>query len=285
MYETAATWTIVGPDGTTIIFNDGSSGLYLETVTGFDSPNVRQNVEDIPEFDGAIAGDAYFGSRPITLSGKVAASSAAQRNATVVNMQRALRGLRGDVTLQSQPQGLPAMQTTARLDNVRFTGGYVKDFQIALICPDPRIYSQTLNTGAASGVAATPGASFSLAFPINFGGGSGATVTVNVTNDGNFTTFPVITVHGPAVNPQIRNGNTGESLFLDGLTLATGDYVVLDFSARTVTDGTGANRYSKVRFPGSIWFTLDPGSSAIQLFTSGASAATELDIAWRDAWA
>src|SRR3954470_7969212 len=147
MYETGAQWTSTSPDGaTTVTFNDGASGLYLESVTGFDSPDVRQNIDVLPEADGSVAGNFFFGSRPVTLNGKVIAPTAASRNNVVVNLQRAVRGLRGDVTLKSQPQGLPAMQATARLNNMRVSGGYVKDFQIALICPDPRMYSQTLNT-------------------------------------------------------------------------------------------------------------------------------------------
>jgi len=285
MYEQGAVWTISGPDGTTVVFNDGVSGFYLESVTGFDSPNVRQNIADLPEFDGAVAGDSYFSSRPVTLSGKIAGSSAAQRNSLVVALQRALRGLRGDVTLMSTPQGLPAMQATGRLDNVRVTGGYVKDFQISLVCPDPRIYSQALNAVSATGTASTPGAAFPWSFPVTFGGGAGATLSVSVTNAGNFTTIPTVRVFGPALGPQVENADTGESVFLDGLTLATGEYVDLDFGARTVTKQDGTNEYSTVRFPGSTWFTLDPGSTAVQLWASGGSASTGIEVLWRDSWA
>lgn len=285
MYETAATWTITGPDGTSVIFNDGVSGLYLQAVTGFDSPNVRQNIADLPESDGAVAGSSYYSSRPVTLTGKIVASSAAQRNTTVVNLQRAFRGLRGDVTLKSTPQGLPAMQATARLDNLRVTGGYVKDFQIALVCPDPRVFSQTLNTTSAQGVTATPGATFPWSWPVSFGGGSGALLTVNPTNAGNFTAPPTIRVVGPIIDPQVTNYTAGQSLYLDGLTLAAGEYVTLDFAARTAVKSDGSNVYSKVRFPGTSWFYLDPGSSTVQLWGTSAAAGTEIDVWWRDSWA
>ncbi len=285
MYEHGQIWTAVGPDGTTIVFNDGLSGLYLEDITGFDSADVRQNVEVLPEADGAVAGNGYYGSRPVTLNGKVIASTAAERNNVIVNMQRALRGLRGDIVLKSQPSGLPAMQATARLTNVRVTGGYVKNFLISLVCPDPRFYSQTVNITTATGVTPTPGASFPWAFPVNFGGGSGATLAINVTNAGNFPTPPTIRIYGPAAGPQIVNAATGDLVDLYALTLAAGEYVDLDFSARTVVRNDGANQYANVRFPGSTWFNLEPGSTTVQIFAVGAGATTGIDVSWRDAWA
>lgn len=259
--------------------------MWLEAATGFDSPNVRQNINDLPEYDGAVAGDAYFSSRPITLSGKIAASSAAQRNNTVVKMQQALRGLRGDVTIKSQPQGLPAMQVTARLDNFRFSGGFVKDFQIALTCPDPRIYSQTVNTTSVFAIPSVAGASFPWIFPVSWGGGSGAAATTNVVNAGNFSTPPTIRLWGPMQDPQITNAATLESVFLDGLTLNSGDYVDLDFNKRTAVKNDGTNLYSSVRFPGSSWFLLVPGTNPIQLFAAGTTSLSEVSVTYRDAWA
>lgn len=286
MLEYSQQWTLVGPDGTTVIFNDGISGLILEDVAGFDGAPVRLNVEDLPESDGAVAGDSYLGQRPVTLTGRVAAASASARNATVVSLQQALRALKGDLTLKSQASGLPAMQAKARLAApLRLSGGYVKAFQIALVCPDPRIYSQTLNQGVATGAVSAPGASFSWVFPVNFGGGTGATQVVNVTNAGNFATAPIVRVWGPIANPQITNATQALSLYLDSLTLVAGEYVDVDLGARTVTKSDGSNLYSKVRFPGSSWWTLNPGSSTVQLWGTGTSGSTELDVSWRDAWA
>jgi hypothetical protein len=44
VYEFGRVFTLVGADGTTVIFNDGLSGLWLGDVAGFDSPNIRLNV-------------------------------------------------------------------------------------------------------------------------------------------------------------------------------------------------------------------------------------------------
>ncbi|MEK6252801.1 MAG: hypothetical protein AABM43_12905 [Actinomycetota bacterium] len=287
MYEYGAVFTLVGPDGTTVIFNDGLSGLWLEEVTGFDSPNIRMNIEELPETDGAIAGDAWMGQRPVTLKGKIAGLSPTDRNAVLVSLQRALRALRSDLTLMSQPSGLPAMQVTARLDNFRYSGLFAKDFLISVVCPDPGIYSQTVNTAAATqaGTPATPGAEFPLAFPINFGGGGGAyAVLVSVTNGGNFTAPAVFRVFGPIKNPQLTNADTGESLYVDSIELASGEWLDIDMGARTAVKSDGTSWYANVRFPASTWWLLPPGSTTVQLWGSGTTVETELGVYWRDTW-
>lgn len=285
LVEASALWTIIGPDGTTIMINDGGA-IVCESVTGWDSTTVRTNVEDIPAEDGAIAGDSFLGQRPWTLNGKIGANvGAAARNVAIANMKRAVRGLRGDVVVQAQPSGMPAMQATARLQSLRISGGLVKDYQLAFISADPRAYSQALNTINQTGAPGVPGAGFSMAFPINFGGGSGATLVAAATNAGNIDTYPVLKVWGPITNPQITLVN-GSSIYLDNLTLASGEWVQITTAPgqHAVTKSDGTNLYDRVRYPGSVFFKLPPGSSTIQLWGSGSGAGTELDVTWRDAW-
>ncbi len=288
MYEYGCVWEIVGDDGTTVVFNDGTSGLYLEEISGFDSPNVRPNVEDLPEWDGAKAGDFFYGQRPVTLSGKVGVNmTASQRNAVMVNLQRALRGLRADATLKSEPSGLPAMQIGARVTGVRFSGALVKGFQIQAICADPRIVGQTENQendpwSAGSG---DPGASFDLAFPIVFGGGTAdPPATVLCTNAGNFDAVPVVKVYGPLTSVEVYNGSTGQTIYVDNLTLVSGEWVEIDMGARTVVKSDGASYYDRVRFPGSEWWLLPPGSTSVEINGTGFAAQTELEVRWRDTW-
>lgn len=286
MYEGSGTrWTIVGADGTTIELNDNASGLYLEEISGFDSPSIRTNVEDLPESDGAVAGDFFFGQRPVTLRGRIHGTTASARNAAMVNLQRALRGLRDDVTVKSQSSGLPAMQVSARIVDLKFGGGYVKTFQVSMICADPLIYSQTENAETATGAATVPGAAFPWAFPVDFGGGIGATLIVSATNAGNFDAPCVIRVWGPITDPQVTNDSVDESIYVDNLVLVAGEYIDIDTGARTVVKSDGVSYYDRVRFPGSDWFRLQPGANTIQLWGSGSSGGTEIDVTWRDAWA
>lgn len=272
-----------GPSGT-LTFNGGTNGLYLEEISGFDSPSVRSNVEDIPEGDGATAGDFYYGRRAWTMRGRVVGQTANERNLSVSILQQNLRGLRSDFTLKSAPLGLPAMQMTGRVDQLRVTGGFVKEFQISGISPDPRFYSQQQHIQVATGQASSPGASFPWAFPVDFGGASGATVEVDCPSGGNFETPPLLRISGPISSPLVGNAETGEAIYLDGVTLSSGEYAEIDMGARTVLHSNGTNLYRYLRFPGSVWWQLQPGANTIQLWGGGTTTQTELSVIWRDAW-
>jgi hypothetical protein len=285
MLEHGRTWELEGPEGTTVTLNASPvNGLYLEEVTGFDMPQIRQNIEDLPEADGAVAGDFFFGHRSVTLRGKIVSPTAAERNQLALNMQRTIRGLRGDVTLRSQPSGQPAMQATGRLEAFRLTGGYVKEFLISFVCPDPRIYAQSLSQETVTGSTASVGAAFPWSFPVNFGGGTGAALTVTASNEGNIDTPAIIRVWGPLNNPQIHNIATGEIIYLDAVSLGSGQWIEVDTGAKTAVRHDGTNAYNNVRFPGS-WWKLVPGANLIRVFGSGEGPGAELDVSWRSAWA
>jgi len=220
------------------------------------------------------------------MSGKVVAETAAARNLAVVQLQRALRGLRSDLTMKSQASGLPAMQAGGRIESIRVTGGYVKEFQISIVCADPRMYSQVLNSltgtaGSGSGL----GVAWPVVWPAVWGGGSGADQVVSVVNVGNIESPPLFRVHGPVTNPEIRNTTTGTSIWIDNLVLAVGAYIDVDVANVTVVSNLGVNLYDRVRFPGSIWSLLAPGTNNLELRATASSSGVQLTVYWRDAWA
>jgi hypothetical protein len=306
MYEYGAEWTLTGPEGTSVVFNNGSSGLIIEEVTGFDSPPVRTNVEALPEADGGAFGNQYYGPRSWTISGRIVGLTAEQRNLAVASLQRASRALRGNLRLRSAPTGFPELEVTGRVEGFRITGGFVKSFLIQGISADPRIYSSTVYTLEVDGEASTSGATFPWVFPADFGGTSGATAETEITNAGNMETHALYRVWGPATAFQITNATprytidevTGAttfepdaSFYVDAVTLLAGEYVDVDTRNRTVTRNDGSSLYDRVRFPGSVWPLLPPGTNTIQLWGSGTdpgtilAPGTRLEVLWRDAWA
>jgi hypothetical protein len=288
VYEYGGTMLIVGDDGTTVACNDGASGITLEAIDGLEAPSVRSSVEEIPEADGAIAADAYYGEKHGTLRGRLYAATAAARNPVARDMQRALRGLRGDITLQCSPSGLAAMQLKARVDQpVRFSGGYLKDWIVGVVAADPRWYSQAEHTDFAAGQVASPGATFPWVFPVGFGGVSGATLEIPVTNAGNYYSPATLKVTGPISNPLVALKETGEVIYVDGVTLAAGKWLEISMALppnRHVLHQNGTDLYRYVRFPDSVWWQLPPGSKTVQLWGTGSTSATRLDVIWRDAW-
>jgi hypothetical protein len=157
----------------------------------------------------------------------------------------------------------------------------VKEVQLSMVAVDPRMYSTEEDTESAQGEASIPGAAFPWSFPVDFGGGSGATLAVSAPNSGNYPSPPLIRVLGPATSIQLTNAATDESLFLEGMSLSAGEWVEVDFAARTAVREDGTNVYDRVAFPGSKWWSLVPGSNTVQLWATGTDDTTGIDVVSR----
>lgn len=282
--------TLIGPDGTTAVFNDDTDPNYvgmLTETTGFDSPDVRENADDLVEMDGGLHGNFFYGRRPITMSGlSFGHESAAERNMRMTRLMQATNAMRADATLLWQADGGAPTQfmTLRRQQPLRITGGWNKEFQIAMVAADPRIYSAELHsaTVGASQASGSDGMSFDMGFDMDFGLAS-VTGQVLIENVGNHTSYPIITVKGPGTNPAILNATTGQviSLFY---TLGADETFVIDTLNRTVKLNGTVNRYSVIDFNATSWWGLLPGTNDIRLLYNSAGASANMQVDWRDAW-
>lgn len=284
-------YTLTGPDGTIVTFNDDTDpnnvGMLTE-ITGFDSPDVRENADDLVQMDGGIHGDFFYGRRPITMTGKITSfgGSTATRNMLMTRLMQATNAMRGDAILQWTPDGSVQQQFIGlrRQQPLRITEAWIKQFQISMVAADPRVYSSILHqqsvTSDATGTSG--GFGFNLAFPISFGA---ATVTGQtfVENQGNAETYPVYTITGPGTNPTVYNATTGKSLAFI-YSLNAGESLTVDTLNRTVLLNNTTSRYSALDFINSSWGGLVPGINDVRLqfFSSGTGASIRVD--WRDAW-
>lgn len=98
-----ARYVLVGPDGSTAVFNDPFDPNYvgaLTEVTGLDSADIRESAFDLTESDGGAHGSFYMGRRPIVLNGSVFNHATVQeRQARLDRARRASLALRGDASL------------------------------------------------------------------------------------------------------------------------------------------------------------------------------------------
>jgi hypothetical protein len=135
---------------------------------------------------------------------------------------------------------------------------YTADWDIELYAQDPRKYSVTPHSAA-------------------FSGGS-----VSCTDAGNakIGTGPVVTVTTGGNDPiLLQNATTGKTLRLHAVSpLAMPSTVIVDFTAKTITDGGGANRYD-LRDLTTPWWVLVPGINTIVVTPTIAGT-----VAWSDAW-
>lgn len=148
-------YTLTGPDGSIAVFNDSTDANYvgaITEVTGFESPEVRDNAENLVGMDGGIHGNFYYGRRPMTMSGTIFnVVSNEDRNKKLTKLIQATNAMQEDATLEWTPEGGEAtFVKVRRAQPLRVTGGWVKDFQISLVASDPRLYSTALTTVTSS---------------------------------------------------------------------------------------------------------------------------------------
>lgn len=144
-------YTFTGPDGTIATFNEPSDPNYVGSITeitGLDSPEVRENAENLTGMDGGIHGNFYDGRRPITISGTILnVVSNEDRNKKITKLTQASNALREDAILEWTPDGGEAQFVKVRRQQaLRISGAWVKTFQLSLVAADPRIYSSKLET-------------------------------------------------------------------------------------------------------------------------------------------
>lgn len=171
--EYGAKFTLTGPDGTKVVFNDSTDPNYVGILSmessGLDSADVREDAAEAIEADGGIHGNFFYGRRPVVLQGTIIASSAAQRNERAGKLLRATNAMRADAVLKWTPVGGAEVELKLRRQQpARITGGFVKSFQIAMVSADARILSTASHassvTSLASGPTATKNASTSYVF-------------------------------------------------------------------------------------------------------------------------
>lgn len=144
---------------------------------------------------------------------------------------------------------------------------------------DPLLYSATETSVQLALATSTGGLAFPFGFPLGFGSAFGGIVTL--TNEGEAETLPHATFHGPLTNPRLESITAGRTVEFD-LTVAAGDFLEVDFDARTVLLNGTASRYQTFRGTAADWWALEPGDNEIR-FAAGSGTGT-CDLRFRSAW-
>lgn len=266
LVELNVSYMLTGPTGIVAVFNDQSSGNYVGMITeltGFDSPEIRESADDLVQMDGGIHGNFYYGRRPVVMNGILLnPASATARNARMEKLTQASDALRADAVLDWTPSGGARRKLSLRRQQpLRFIGAWQKEFQLAMVAADPRIYSYASST---------------LEKLTSAGG------NVAPTNAGTTPTWPIFTITGPINSPIITNTVTGEDLRFTN-NLSAGNTMIIDTLNHTVISGV-TNLYGSVNFTLSEWFPMLPGANSFTLSGSSTTAATKLRVDWNDAW-
>jgi hypothetical protein len=262
--------------------SDGTA-WFLQTLEGWDSPEVRAEFTDREADHGAWASPVYLGSRPVTLAGTIVAP-------TQDLLEAAMERLRSAAALTDTV--LTVWEKVSKQATVRRSGKplmqYVTDttatYSVMVTAEDPRRYSTTQQSGTTMLPSTSGGLSFPSAFPLTF---SATTVSGQITalNAGTVDTRPVLTIAGPVVAPVIAalypDGTVRQLIY--SLDLVAGDLLTIDTDARTVLLGTVSRRRFMTVAGG--WPVIPAGSAVRYQFQSGTYNGTAmLTASWRSAW-
>lgn len=161
--------------------------------------------------------------------------------------------------------------------------GYARS-RLQFVATDPRQLSDLESVSsvqAPESGATTGGMIFPATFPLTFT--SSQQTELSVSNDGNMSAYPLLTVTGPITNPRIDNITDGTFIQVN-LPLAPGEQLVIDTAERRVLLGGTASR-AHLLAPGFTFPRLRPGVNVVRLSgTWGTGERPLLAVASRSAW-
>ena len=281
------------------VFGGTNSPYQITSVDGLeDLPALRVQDDNRGYQDGMFTGRDFLGGRTVQIGMQVFGTSATSMQTNLNALQNVLiPQAQGTKVLQFQIPGSNLQRIDARVRkravriDPEFTyGRAIVNYEF--FAPDPRRYDDTLQTTDLTlGVTttgrtynrvytatATPGAN---PFTTGMSFGGGASSPNLIANNGNTTTYPLITITGPATNPVVTNATTGAFLQIN-YTMGSTDTLVINTDFRTLTLN-GVNRRS-ILANNSTWFGAEPGTSLYTFSASSTSGTTSCLVEWRSAY-
>lgn len=266
-------------------FGGGNSVYQILTVDGLeDLPDLRVQDDNRGYQDGMFTGRDFLSGRTIVIKmfvfGDVNNSMMKNLNAlqTVLTPQQ-----QGTGTLQFKLPNNSEQFINARVRrrSVQINSDYSVGRAVAtyeFFCPDPRYYDITQRSANIAASSAIVGRTYNRVYNMLYGGGSTFGL---ITNSGWTTTYPIITITGPCINPKVIDQSTGQFLEID-YTLAVSDTIVLNTDLKTV-QLNGVNRRALLT-NASSWFAAPPGTSIYSFFATGTGSGTSCLVEWYNAY-
>ncbi|WP_051836514.1 phage distal tail protein [Streptomyces sp. NRRL WC-3742] len=262
----------------------------LEEVAGLlDAPDVRTSDAELLQRDGLMPGTDYMGARTVTLT------MLALDETEVPDLLAAFAPGGDEQPLEFAFPGVAGGRSRIMARVRKRAVTLDKEFHagrrrvtVELLATDPRLYSA--DEARASVAVAVPRGGrpiFPLTFPFDMGTGPAAGLVPDIDNRGSVDTWPVIRITpatGEIRDPSLTLVHNGvrQRFATRGLRVGRGDALVIDMGRRRITLN-GASRFGQVD-PTSLWFSVPPGGSTIQLDVLEGPDGVTADVAWRSAW-
>jgi phage-related protein len=270
------------------VFGGAGSPYQIQSVDGLESlPGIRNQDDNRGYHDGMFTGRDFLSGRTISIIFNTFgdANGSAQTNYNTIQ-SILLPQTQGTTPLYFKFPNSPTSEqfVNARVRSLRtsvdpnYTYGYITS-QVEFFCPDPNYYNSNLQT-ANMLISAALGRTYNKTFNYTYGGGS-SSVTTTISNIGWATTYPIITINGPIINPIIGNTTTGNTLNFTGTYTAL-DILEIDLYNQLIT--LNGNPARNLLISGT-WFDAPPGNSNF-FFTGGSTLAgtTQATVSWYSAY-
>jgi hypothetical protein len=269
------------------LFGGVGQQVQVLSVDGLDSlPSVRNQDSTRGYADGLFTGRDFASGRQVTFNLQIMGDNSN-------NARYYVNELRANLLMQQYGTSLLQFQLPSR--SLQFVNARVRsrditidpDYsygkayaKVVMLCPDPRIYDNAVQTGVVSTPAQGTGRVYNRTYNLTYiGSGSGNTVTC--TNSGTYPTVPTFTITGPCTNPVIVNSTTGQKLAFT-TTLSSADTLVVNPDLRTVLYNGSAAR--NLLTTDSSWFYLPVGSTNIGFVAGASSVGASLTVQFNNAY-
>jgi len=273
-------------------------GAALGSGTAFDVVQV-EGLLDLPDIQtsdrlrlrrhGLYQGDDFTGRRVVVLTLEVDADGTAALNTELSTLLEITRpGLEESPLILQIPGvadgGKRRVNVRPRRRNIPVNLDFYYGLPLVtveFVATDPRIYNHTESLSLTALPAGGGGLLFPAAAPLVFVE-STTNGDVNAQNAGTFPVSPVLRIDGPITDPTVENLEQGKTLEFD-ITVADGDFLLIDTEARSIMLNGTASRYSSL-LPTSEWWDLEPGANTIRFRSDTNAEDAVLSVSFRSAW-
>lgn len=274
----------------------GADFYRILEIDGLGDPDIRDSREVNPSAHGETAFQSWYGGRTITITGRIEAGNLAQLRKMTDDLKTAFGSLDENFLYFRNTHPEFDAKISCRknapinIKEVQSGWDFRRDFQISLRASHPFFLSgQDLVAEQSFDEVVELGFFFDMDFDLVFSeymSSDGEPIPnanpFSIENVGNFSTYPVIRIHGPVSTPSVINVANGQVINLD-TTIDSDDYYEIDTSKRTVIDSFGTNRFAQITSD-SDWMVLESGSNLILIGGTSTDSNSRVEIIYNHTW-
>lgn len=262
--------------------DDDGVAWVLQSFDGWDSPEVRAEMQQREADHGSWASPVYLGERPITLGGTIVAPDRTSLD-EAMDRARVAAGLTDTLLVVEEAAPKQALVRRSGRPILQYVTDNIATFSLLMTAADPRRYGVDQQAGFTTLPSSTGGVTPPLVPPLTV---SATTVsgTIDASNAGTFGTRPVLRIDGPVSMPSIfaqyEDSTIRQLVYSENI--GAGEYLTIDVdSKQAILNGTASRR----RYLSAQWPEI-PAQQTVtfQFLAASYDPAALLTVTWRSAW-